>query len=71
MAVEVEPGERIVAELERLATHPRKEAERLGALAEVGEDGLTPFVEIARVAAWVVPIVLVVLGVVLTVYYVA
>jgi len=71
MADEVEPGKRVVAEVERLALHPRQEARRLDALAEVGEDGLTPFVEIARVAARVVPIVLVVLGVVLAVYYLA
>ena len=71
MADEVEPGKRVVAEVERLALHPRQEARRLDALAEVGEDGLTPFVEIARVAVRVLPIVLLVLGVVLTAYYIA
>jgi hypothetical protein len=71
-ASEVEPGELIREELDRLAHHPREEAARLRAVAEDGESGATPFIMIARVAVRVWPLVLLLLllvGVVLAVYF--
>ena len=65
---ELEVGEVIEAELARLVHHPREEAARLKQVATDGEDGSTPYIEIALVARWIVPFVLIVAGVVLLVY---
>jgi hypothetical protein len=64
-----EPGELIEAELERLVRHPRAETARLKQVADDGEHGTAPFIEIALVARWIVPFVAVVVGIALLVYF--
>jgi hypothetical protein len=66
---ELEPGEVIEAEILRLARHPRKEAARLKRVAENGESGSTPLIEIALVARWIVPFVLIMIGILLLIYF--
>jgi hypothetical protein len=66
---ELEPGELIEAELARLVRHPRAETARLKQLAADGEEGSTPFIELALVARWIVPFVLVMIGIVLLIYF--
>jgi hypothetical protein len=66
---ELEPGELVTEELGRLAHHPRQEAHRLHDVADAGESGSTPFIEIVAVARWVVPFVLLMIGIVLGIYY--
>ena len=65
---EFEPGEVIEAELERLVRHPRAETARLKQVAAEGEQGTTPFIEMALVALRVVPLVALVIGVVFLIY---
>ena len=65
---ELRPGEVIEAELGRLGRHPRAEVARLKRVAEEGESGSTPFIEMALVAARLVPLVALVIGVVLFIY---
>ena len=65
---ELEPGEVIEAELGRLVRHPRAEAARLKRVAEEGESGSTPFIEMALVALRLFPLVALVIGVVVLVY---
>jgi hypothetical protein len=67
---ELEPGAALRSELGRL-THPLDEARRLGAEADAGEIGTTPFVTIARVGAVVAVIFLVMLAIAVTTYYTA
>jgi len=66
---ELEPGKIVEAEIGRLARHPRAETARLKQVADDGEHGSAPFIEIALVARWVVPIALVLIGITLLVYF--
>ncbi len=66
---ELEPGEVIEAEIGRLVRHPRAETARLKQVAADGEHGSTPFIEIALVAWWIVPLVLILVGITLLVYF--
>jgi hypothetical protein len=65
------PLKEVEGELERLASHPRSEARRLHAVAEEGESGATPLIEIAVVASRVIPFVIVMIGLIFGVYYLA
>jgi hypothetical protein len=66
---ELEPGEVIEAEIGRLVRHPRAETARLRQVAADGEHGSSPFIEIALVARWIVPLVLILTCIVLLVYF--
>ncbi len=66
---ELEPGELIEAELGRLVRHPRAETARLKEVATDGEQGSTPFIELALVARWIVPFVLIMIGIMLLIYF--
>jgi hypothetical protein len=66
---ELEPGELIEAELGRLVRHPRAETARLKQVAADGEHGSSPFIEIALVARWIVPLVLMLICITLFVYF--
>ena len=66
---ELVPGELIEAELGRLVRHPRAETARLKQVAADGEEGSTPFIELALVARWIVPFVLILIGIVLLIYF--
>jgi len=66
---ELEPGEVIEAEIGRLLRHPRAETARLKQVAADGEHGSSPFIEIALVASWIVPLVLVLICITLIVYF--
>jgi hypothetical protein len=56
-------------ELARVLRNPRREAQRLHGLAEAGESSATPFIEIGVVARWVIPLVILMIGLALAVYY--
>jgi len=66
---ELEPGEVIEAEIGRLVRHPRAETARLKEVAADGEHGSSPFIEIALVARWIVPLVLILVCITLLVYF--
>ena len=66
---EVEVGEVVEAEVKRLVRHPREETARLKQVAADGEHGSAPYIEIALVARWIIPLVLVVVGVMVLVYF--
>jgi hypothetical protein len=66
---ELEPGEVVKAELGRLIHHPRAEAARLREVAAEGEQGSTPFILLAQVAVRVVPLVAILVGVMLLIYF--
>ena len=66
---ELEPGEVIEAEIGRLVRHPRVETARLKQVAADGEHGSAPFIEIALVARWIVPLVLILVCIMLLVYF--
>ena len=66
---ELEPGEVVEAEIGRLVRHPRAETARLKQVAADGEYGSSPFIEIALVARWIVPLVLVMVCITLLVYF--
>ena len=66
---EHEPRKIVEAEVERLVRHPRAETARLKQVAEDGEHGSAPFIEIALVARWIVPLVLILVGSTLLVYF--
>jgi len=66
---ELEPGEVIEAEIGLLVRHPRAETARLKQVAADGEHGTSPFIEIALVARWIVPLVLVLICITLLVYF--
>ncbi len=66
---ELEPGEVIEAEVVRLVRHPRQEAARLKQVAADGEHGSSPLIEIALVARWIVPLVLIIAGIALLIYF--
>jgi hypothetical protein len=61
----------VEGELERLVSHPRSEARRLHAVAEEGESGTTPLIEIAVVASRVIPFVILMIGLIFGVYFLA
>jgi hypothetical protein len=65
---ELEPGEVVEAEIRRLVRHPRAETARLKQVAADGEHGSAPFIEIALVARWIVPLALILIGITLLVY---
>ena len=67
---ELEPGSMVASEAKRLIEHPRLEAARLDNVANAGEAASTVLIEIAKVARFVVPIVLIVVGAVLSLYLV-
>jgi hypothetical protein len=66
---ELEPGEVIEDEIGRLVRHPRAETARLKQVAADGEHGSAAFIEIALVARWLVPLVLILIGITLLVYF--
>ncbi len=66
---ELEPGEVIEDEIGRLVRHPRAETARLKQVAADGEHGSSPFIEIALVARWLVPLVLILIGTTLLLYF--
>ena len=66
-----EPLKEIEGELERLVSHPRSETRRLQAVAEEGESGATPLIEVAIVASRVIPFVILMIGLIFGVYYLA
>ncbi len=66
---EIEVGDVVEAEIERLVRHPRVETARLKQVAADGEHGSAPYIEIALVARWIIPLVLIVIGVALLVYF--
>src|SRR6476469_7498045 len=66
---ELEVGEVIEAEIGRLVRHPRAETARLKQVAADGEHGSAPFIEIALVARWIVPVVVILIGITLLVYF--
>jgi hypothetical protein len=66
---ELEPGELIEAELGRLVRHPGAETVRLKRVAADGEQGSTSFIELVLVARWIVPLVAIVVGIMLLIYY--
>jgi hypothetical protein len=68
---EFEPLKQVEAELERLVSNPRAEARRLHAVAEEGESGTTPLIEIAVVASRVIPFVILMIGLIFLVYLLA
>ena len=61
----------VEGELERLVSHPRSEARRLGAVADEGESGTTPLIELVIVASRVIPFVILMIGLILGVYFLA
>jgi hypothetical protein len=61
----------VEGELERLVSHPRSEARRLQAVADEGESGTTPLIELAVVASRVIPFGLLMIGLIVGVYYLA
>ena len=65
---ELEPGAMLASEVKRLVEHPRVEVARLDNVADAGEEASTVLIEIAKVARFVVPIVLIVIGTVLALY---
>ena len=71
MSDDFEPLKEVEGELERLATHPRAEAQRLHAVADEGESAVTPLIEIAIVASRVIPLVILMIGLIFGVYYLA
>ena len=68
---EFEPFKELESEAKRIIRHPHVEAERLHLIAEEGESSATPFIEIATVAAWVIPFVLLMVALILGVYFAA
>ena len=68
---ELEPHALVEEEIGRFVRHPRSEAARLHDVADEGETGATPFIEIAAVARYVVPLVLLVIGLVFGIYFAA
>ena len=66
---EIAVGEAVEAEVERLVRHPLVETARLKQVAADGEHGSTPYLELALVARWIIPFVLVVVGAALFVYF--
>jgi hypothetical protein len=61
----------VEGELERLVRHPRSEARHLHAVADEGESGATPLIELAIVASRVIPFVILMIGLIFGVYFLA
>jgi hypothetical protein len=68
---EFEPFTELEAEAERILRHPHNEAQRLHGVAEEGESGATPFIELGAVACWVIPFVALMVALILGVYFAA
>jgi hypothetical protein len=68
-ADEIEVGEMVEAELKALLRHPHEETARLKEVAAEGEAASAPYIEMALVARVIIPLVLVVVGVALLVYF--
>ena len=68
---EFEPFKELEAEAERIVRHPHQEAQRLHVVAEEGESGAAPFIEIATVARWVIPFVALMIALIFAVYFAA
>ena len=68
---EFEPLKEIEAEAERLVRHPHQEAQRLHVVAEEGESGAAPFIQIFTVARRVIPFVVLMIALILGVYFAA
>jgi hypothetical protein len=66
-----EPLKEVEGELERLVSHPLSEARRLQAVADEGESGATPLIEFALVASRVIPFVILMIGLIFGVYFLA
>ncbi len=66
---EIDPIAAVGAEFGRLVHHPHEEAARLHAMADGGETASAAFVEMAMVARFVIPLVLLVIGVMVAVYF--
>jgi hypothetical protein len=71
MSDDFETHKEVERELERLVSHPRSEARRLHDVAEKGESGATPLIELAVVASRVIPFVILVIGLIVGVYFLA
>jgi hypothetical protein len=61
----------VEGELERLVSHPVIEARRLHDVADAGESGATPLIELAAVARRVIPFVLLMIGLIIGIYFLA
>jgi hypothetical protein len=70
-SAEFDALEEVEGELERLISHPRSEARRLHAVADEGESGATPLIELAVVASRVIPFVILMIGLIVGVYFLA
>ena len=68
---EFEAFKELEAEAERIVRSPPAEAQRLHRVAEEGESGATPFIEIGTVARWVIPFVALMIALLLAVYFAA
>jgi hypothetical protein len=68
-ADELEPGAVVAAELERLVGDPRAEEQRLKQVAAAGEEAATVGIEVVLLARWLIPIVLVMAGIALGIYF--
>jgi hypothetical protein len=66
---EIEVGEVVEDELKRLARHPHEETARLKQVAAKGEQGSAPYIEIALVARFLIPLALVVIAIALLIYF--
>ena len=65
---ELDPIDLVETEAERLLLHPRNETRRLKLIASDGERGTAPFIEMALIARWIIPLVLLIVGIVLGIY---
>ena len=66
---EFEAFKELEAEAERIVRGPHAEAERLHRVAEEGESGATPFIELGTVARWVIPFVVLMVLLMLGIYF--
>jgi hypothetical protein len=66
---ELEPGALVGGEFGRLVHHSRQEAHRLHDVADAGESAAAPFIEVGAIARWLLPFVLLMIGIVLGIYF--
>ena len=66
---EFEPVQGTKRRAERIIRHPHDQAQSLDRVAEEGESGATPLVEIVTVAGWAIPFVALIAAFILGVYY--
>jgi hypothetical protein len=66
---EIEVGQAFEDEVKRLVHHPHQETTRLKKVAADGEHGSAPYIQIALIARWIIPLALVVIGAALLVYF--